>query len=191
MNSTSYDDHFNDIDAKLPKLKSNELHFKTLKIPVKKRHFDCELEDGLFEQLFIKIKTETTRNSLDILDYYTQAFVFNNLKRVLYSDSDFTFGLVFIKKTLSAKNEDLAKLVLNLLNVLFLWLDLGILDLHPIFMLFHHHILIYLYLHLPVYLFNKITQFLLFANKRLKKVKPLLYERLKARKKKLPEPRRF
>ena len=178
--STSYDNHFNDLDTQFTKLKSSGLSFKTLKIPVKKHNFDCELEDGLFEQLLIKIRNEKTRNSLGILNHFTQAFVFNSLKRVLYSDSDFTFALVLVKKTQSSKND--AKLILNLLNVLF-WFDLSILDLHPVIIYLGNFLLIWL----PIYLFKKITQFLFLTDRWLKKFEQPLYERLKARKQKLPK----
>ena len=187
--STSYDDDFNDLDGQLPELKSGGFNFKTLKIPVKKRNFGCELRDDLLDQLFNQIKTKTTSNWLDSLDYQ-KMFVFNHLKGFEYKDldSDFTFSLSLVKKTLSAKNEEnFAKLALNLLNVLFLWFDLGILDLHPIFILTHDYLLVYLYLHLPVYLFNKITQFLLFSRRWLKKFEKPLYKRLDAHQKNSPQ----
>ena len=190
--STSYEDDFSDLDGQLPGLNSGEFHFKTLKIPVEKKHFDFELRDDLFEQLFARLKTETTqRNSLISLDYQ-QTFVSNQFKQVsgfvsLY-DSSFTFSLVLIKKTLWAKNEEnFSKLVLNLLNVLFLWFDLGILDLHPIFILTHDYLLVYLYLHWPRYLFDKITQFLLFSHRWLKKFEQPLYKRLNSRKRSAPQ----
>ena len=182
--STAYEDDFNDLDGQLPEPKSNGFNFKTLKIPVKKHNFDFELQDDLFEQLFIRLKTETTLNLLNNLDYH-QTFVFNKLKRIYTDPSFFTFSLSFIKRTLSAKNEEnFAKLVLNLLNVLFLWYDLGILDLHPIFILSHDYLLVYLYRHIPFYMLEKITQFLLFSSKWLKKFKTPFYERLHARKRK-------
>ena len=193
--STPYGDDFNDLDKQLPELNSGEISFRTLKVPVEKEDFDFELRGDLLDQLFIQInQTETTRNWLDSLDHQ-QTFVFNQLKQVeltnLY-DSDFTFSLALIKKTLSAKNEEnLAKLVLNLLNVLFLWFDLAILDLHPIFILAHDYLLVYLYLHWPIYLFNKITQFLLFCHRWLKKFERPLYIRLNARRLRVPKTRRF
>ena len=205
--STSYEDHFNDLDGQLSELKGSGLDFKTLKIPVKKRDFDCEILDDLYEQLFVQIKNKTTYNLLDSLDYQ-QTFSFNQLKKFVYSDSDFdyydegfdlfdpydpydsafTFSLVLIKKTLSAKNEEnFAKLVLNLLNVLFIWFDLGILDLHPIFMLTHDYLLVYLYLHWPRYLLEKFTQFLHFSYRWLKKFEQPLYGRIKPRKRNAPQ----
>ena len=175
--STSYEDDFNDLDAQLPDLKSSEFRFRTLKVPVEKEDFDFELRDDLLDQLFVKIKAETILNLLNNLDYQ-QTFMFNQLKRDDYSSSHFTFSLSLIKKTQSAKNE--AKLILGLLNVLF-WFDLGILDMHPIFAYFHGYLLIWL----PIYLLNKLTQFLVFSHRWLKKFEQPLYKRLHSRKRRL------
>ena len=187
--STHYEDEFSDLDGELPEQKSSRFSFRTLKVPVEEEDFDFELGDDLFDQLFTRIKTETTSNLLNNLDYQ-QTLVFNQFRRVdLYSDSDFTSNLPLTKKTLSAKNEEnLAKLVLNLLNVLFLWFDLGILDLHPIFILAHDYLLIYLYLHWPVYLLTQITRFLLFCHRWLKKFEKPLFKRLDSRIKISPQP---
>ena len=189
--STPYDDDFNDLDGQLPELKSDKFNFKTLKVPVEKKDFVFELQDDLFEQLFIRInQTEMTSGWLDSLDYQ-QTSVFNRLKEADKDDTDLILSLALVKKTLSAKNEEnLAKLVLNLLNVLFLWFDLGILDLHPIFVLAHDYLLVYLYLHWPLYLLTKITQFLFFISKWLKKFEKPLYIRLNARKLRVPRTHR-
>ena len=172
--SSSYEDDFSDFDGQLPEMKSNELSFRTLKVPVEKEDFDFELRGDLLDQLSTQINSRISR---DNFDYFTQKFVFNQLKDVT-SGPDFTFSLSLIKKSLSIKNDDIAKLVLNLLNLLFLWFDLGILDLHPIFILTHDYLLVYLYLHLPVYLLVKITQFVIFSHRWLKKFEAPLYERL-------------
>ena len=173
--SISYEDDFDDLSGQLPNLKSSEFSFRTLKVPIEKEDFDFELQDDLFEQLFAQIKTKAPRNLLDSSNYH-QKSVFNQLKRVDYhSDSDFTFSLTLIKKTQSSKNE--AKLILGLLNVLF-WFDLGILDLHPIFIYFYAYLLVWL----PTYLIEKITQFLVFIHRWLKKFEEPLYKRLDSRK---------
>ena len=181
------EDEFSDLDGQLRDRKSFAFNFKTLKIPLEKEDFDFELQDDLSEQFFIQINSESTGISLDSLDYQ-KTFVFNQL-RTKKSDSKFSFDLILIKKILLAKNEEnFAKLVLNLLNVLFLWFDLGILDLHPIFILAHDYLLIYLYLHWPIYLLTQITRFLLFCHRWLKKFEKPLYERLDSRIKISPQP---
>ena len=189
--STSYEDDFGDLDRQLRELNSSEFSFRTLKVPVEKGDFDFELRDDLFDQLFTKANTETAHNSMDDSDYY-QTFVFNQLKQITYSHSHFTSSLSLIKRTIYAKNEEnLAKLVLNLLNALFLWFDLGILDLHPIFILSHDYLLVYLYLHWPVYLLTKITRFVFLSHRWLKKFERPLYIRLHARRLRVPKTRRL
>ena len=148
---------------------------------MEKEDFDYELQDDLFDQLAGEVQNTANRNS-QASTYYQKTFAFNHLRRLVEegdSKPDFVFNLVLNEKILSVKNEENpAKLILNLLNALFLWFDLGILDLHPIFTHFHDYVLVYLYLHLPVYLCEKITQLMLFGHKWLKKLEPLLYELL-------------
>ena len=189
--STPYGDDFNDLDGQLYEVKDSEFSFRTSKVPVEKEDFDFELQDDILDQLFIRInQTETTSGWLDSLDYQ-KTFIFNELKEADKPDTDLTLSLSLIKKTLSSKNEEnLAKLLLNLLNVLFLWFDLGILDLHPIFILTHDYLLVYLYFHWPIYLLTKLTQFLFFISKWLKKFEKPLYKRLNARKLRVPRIRR-
>ena len=193
--SASYQDDFGDPDRQLPELNGSEFSFRTLKVPVEEDNFGFELQDDLFEQLFTQIKNETNSDPRDNSEYQ-QTFVFNQLKRFyfndLYSDSHFTFSLSLIKRTIYAKNEEnVAKLVLNLLNALFLWFDLGILDLHPIFILTHDYLLVFLYLYWPLYLLTKITRFLFFSHRWLKKFERPLYIRLNARRLRVPRTRRF
>ena len=188
--STSYEDDFNDLDGQLFEFNDSEFSFRTLKVPVGEEDFGYELRDDLFDQLFAKMKAETTRNLFDNSDY-TQSFVFNQFKNVSFPD-DFTFNLGLIKKIQSAKNEEnAAKLVLNLLNALFLWFDLGPLDLHPIFIFAHDYLLVYLYLHWPIYLLTQITRFVLFSHRWLKKFERPLYIRLNARRLRVPRAHRF
>ena len=170
-------------------MKSSEFRFRTLKVPVGEEDFDFELQDDIFDQLFIQTISETARNSLDISEYQ-QTFVFNQVKRISHSDSDsdsdsdshFTFSLSLVKKTQSAKNE--ANLILGLLNVLF-WFDVGILDLHPIFVYFYDYLIIWVPICLLFYLVNQFTRFVLFSHRWLKKFEQPLYKRLDARKRNL------
>ena len=185
--STPYEDDFNNLNGQLPEMNGSEFGFRTLKVPVEEDDFDFELRDDLFDQLFIQTNTETTRNSRYISEYQ-QNFVFNQLKQVDYSDSHFTVSLSLIKKTQSAINE--ANLILGLLNVLF-WFDVGILDLHPIFIYFYDYLLIWLPICILYYLLNQITRFVLFSHRWFKKFEKPLYIRLNARRLRVPRTRRL
>ena len=150
----------------MPQLKSSEYNFENLKNPLEKENFELEINDDLFDQFVSQVHNATSQDTMAYSDYQQTFFANHLIRTKVESKTDLAFSLAFIKKTLLARNdENFAKLVLNLLNVLFLWFDLGILDLHPIFMLSHDYLLVYLYLHLPVYLFTKITQFLLFSHR--------------------------
>ena len=168
-------------------MQSNEYNLRTLHLPIEKEHFSVELQEDLFEQLY---SLQTGRNKPAHLDQ--QVFAPNHF-RYDTSRPEFTFNLLFLQRIVFSTNEEnFGKLILGLLNVLSIWFDLGILDLHPIFILSHDYLLVQLYLHLPVYLFNKFTQVLTFCDKWLKKFEAPLYERLKRRKRKIPrKPRRF
>ena len=74
-----------------------------------------------------------------------------------------------------------ATLTLALLNLLSLWLELSVLDLRPFLVRLHDHLLIYLYLHLPVFFLRRLTKSLLFSCKWLKKLKHSLYDRIEPR----------
>jgi hypothetical protein len=179
--STSYEDEFSDFDRKFPQLNGSEYNFGTLKNPLEEEDLGYELQDDLFDQFSSQVHSVSTPNLLDN-SVFEKAFFVNQLRRTDYTDSDLTFSLSLIKKTLSVKNE--AKFILGLLNVLF-WFDLGILDLHPVFIYCRDYLLIFL----PLYLFGKITQILLFSRKWLKKFEPLLYELLEPRQQNPPVPR--
>ena len=100
-----------------------------------------------------------------------------------FEDSDFTFNLSFLQKIVSLANEEnFGILILSLLNLFSIWFDLGVLDLHPFFPLFHDYLLVCLYLYLPVFLFDKISQLRVFTINWLKKIKSPLNELLESRK---------
>ena len=81
--------------------------------------------------------------------------------------SEFSLTLNFLQNFVDSTNEDnFGKILLSLFNVLFIWFDLGVLDLHPFFVQFCS----------PLYLLGKINRILLFARNRLKKFKASLYE---------------
>ena len=99
-----------------------------------------------------------------------QRFVTNHLS-VRYKGQDFTFSLAFLQKIVFSTNEEnLGMLVLSLLNVLFIWFDLALLDLYPISLLFcdnlypvilllHDHLLLPLYRHLPFSIYKWLKKF--------------------------------
>ena len=170
--STSNEENIGNQGA-LPRIKSNG--FGTLKIPVEKDDFDLELRDDLFDDLFNQVHNITAYSLFDSEDRRT--FVTNHLKREDFGPN-FTFSLGLIKKTLWVRNE--AKFVLGLLNVLF-WFDLGILDVYPIFFYFRD----YLFIRLPICLFDVTRQFLLFCCQWFKKFKLRLFKGFKLLKRKL------
>lgn len=157
-----------DLQGLLLELQGNEHNLRTLNLPLEDGAFDLEVEEDLFQQLYSAESTKHRRTDLN----YQQTFVYNHLKEIIDSikpGPDFTFNLVFLQKIVSSSNEEnLGQLILDLLNVLFIWFDLGPLDLH-------------LHLHLPLMLFDKINQFLFFTYKCLKKLKALLDEFLARR----------
>ena len=164
-------------------MQSSDHNLKSLNLPVEEKDFKFELDEDLFEQLYCSSnkKNRNKRNDMN----YRQLVVSNHIRKK-DSGSQIIFNLVFLQKIVSSTNEEnLGMLILSLLNVLSIWFDLGVLDLHPIFSLFHDHILLYLYLHLPVFLFGKINQALILSSNWLKKFELPLYEKLKPRKKKI------
>ena len=170
-----------DLHEQLFELKSNKHNVKALNIPLEKEDFGLELDEDLFEQIFL---IRNQKRNKQAKWNYEKVLVDNQFRNNFFasdSESDFIFNLIFLKKIVFLTNEEnFGMLILSLLNVLSLWFDLGVLDLHPFFPLFHDHVLVYLYLHLPVFLFHKITQFLIFSSNWLKKFKLPLYKRLKS-----------
>ena len=75
------------------------------KTSLERDHFNRELENDLFGQLISQIVNAPTHNLFDDSDD-NQTFVLNQLKKNFNSDSDLTFSLVSIKRTLLAKNEE-------------------------------------------------------------------------------------
>ena len=163
------EDEASDLQGQLLELQNNEINLATLNLPVEEEAFGIEVEEDLFEQLYSAQKNRNKRTDLN----YQQLFVDNHFREewAFKSESSFAFKLVFLQKVVSSTNEEnFGQLILSILNMLFIWFDLGVLDLHP------------LLVRLAVLLSNKITQFLLFACKCLRKLESPLYELLKPRK---------
>ena len=107
----------------------HKYNLRTLYIPSEKVNSNTEIDDDLFEQYFNKESIKSSLNS------NIQKLFITNSKELFslnFSNPDFTYELNFIKNKILITNEDnYTKLILNLLNVLSLWFDFCILDLHP------------------------------------------------------------
>lgn len=153
-------------DLLLPEMLRNEYDFRSLSVPVEQTSFGLELDEDLFEQLC----WAQHQKNRDKQTNYQQVFVANHPRRDEQLDSDFSLNLDFLQMiVLSTNAETLGKLILSLLNVLFTWFDLGLLDLH----------LLLFQLSLYAHLFVKVNRILLANSKRLKKLKLSLCKLLK------------
>ena len=165
----------NDLHWQLLELQDNKHNLRTLSLPMKEKHFGLEVHEDLFEQLY----SAQQKNKRTKLNNQKQ-FVVNRLRKSYYY-ADFSFNLIFLRKVVHSTNEvNYATLNISLLNLLSIWLELGVFDLRPFFVHFHDHLLVYLYLYLPVYLLRKILKGLLFCYKWLRKIEPGLFEHIDA-----------
>ena len=174
------EDDVSGLHKHLLELQGNKHELRTLKLPMKEQHFDWEVNEDLFEQLYSVQMRKNRGNYRQLSANYRQAFMANHLRKT-YSDSesDFIFGLLFLQKVVHSTNEvNYATLTLSLLNLLSIWFDLAVLDLHPFLVRLHECFLVYLYLHLPVLLLRMLFKALLFCYKWLKKCEPQLYDLL-------------
>ena len=166
--SFSKEENAIDLQGQLVALQGNEHNLRTLNLPLEEEAFGLEVNEDLFEQLY------SVQNQKNQPTNYQQMFVANHLRNDLlgssaYAESgwDFTFGLVFLQKIVHSTNEEtFSKFILSLLNLLFFWFDLGVLDLHPLLVR----------LHVSVNFPDKIKRFLLFTCEWLKKIKLRLNE---------------
>ena len=159
----SFREDSDDLAAQLLELQGNEHNLRTLKVPLEQDAFDMEMEEDLFEQLYSVQEHRNKRTDSN----YQQRFVDNHLSEKWGLSPDFSFNLLFLQKVVFSTNEEnIGKLILSLLNLLFIWFDLGVLDLH-------------LHLHLPLLLFSKTNKFLIFSFQCLKKLELSLRKHLK------------
>ena len=126
----------NDADKYLNKLMiyfANRFNLQTTNLPIQKSDFSDEIDDDLFEQYYLQVQN-ITDHQMPPNSNFKRSFAKNNLEQYIFVDNklpDISFGLIFFKKVIKITNEDnYTKLIVNLLNVLSLWFDLGILDLH-------------------------------------------------------------
>lgn len=162
-----------DLDGELLELQNNQHNLRTLSLPLREDDFGLELEEDLFEQ-FYSAEKRTNQNRL-VNSKFEQAF-YDNHFRHSQSGSDFVFNLVFLQMVVSSSNEEnISKIVFGFLNVLFIWFDLGVLDMHPRFV--HDYLLVYLYRHLPGLIFKKLKKFKFFLLKffRIRNARPAAF----------------
>ena len=154
-----------DLSRKLLELKNNDYNLRTLNIPMEENEYQFEFEEDLFEQLYSVEKNREKQGDWE--KQHQQLFVTNHLRAFNESESDFVFILDFLQKIVCSTNEEnFGKLVLSLINLLSIWFDLGVLDLHPVFVYFGS----------PSIIFGRISQFLHLNYNWLKKKKKLLYK---------------
>ena len=127
----------NDADKYLNKLMNyftNKFSLQTTNLPIETPNFSDEIDDDLFEQYYLQVQN-ITDHQMPPNSNFRRSFTKSNLEHDSFRNSiklpDISFGLIFFKKVIKITNEDnYTKLILNLLNVLSLWFDLGVLDLH-------------------------------------------------------------
>ena len=170
---------FRDLDGQLLDLQDKEPNRRTLSLPVEEKHFGLQVDEEHFEQLYLAQMQKNRKKNLNKRTNlnYRQMFVVNYLNIYRGFESNFNFNLVFLRRVVHFKNEvNYATLTLGLLNLLSVWLELGVLDMFPFLVRLHDHLLVPLYLQLPVHFLRKLIKALLFCYRRLKKLKPILYE---------------
>ena len=113
----------------------------TLNLPIERKYFHLEINDEKFERFYDQMQQQIDQSNSINLNYqriFAKNFVTIQLadKTVAFGrrQPDFSFSLVFFKKIItSTQEENYVRLILNLLNVLFLWFDIGVLDLYAHF----------------------------------------------------------
>ena len=114
----------------LNNFKSSFNHLKTLKLPLEENHFKFEVDDDLFKQYYLQVQN-VTDNYLSTDSNYQRPLATNYYEILRGQKPDFIFKLIFYKKVITITNRDNhSRLIINLLNVLTIWFDLGVLDLH-------------------------------------------------------------
>lgn len=172
-------DSNHDLRKHLLELQSDE-HNWMLNLPM-------DENQGPVEQLYLAQKQQNKTKWID-LNYQHVKLTHHVRKNT--STSDFAFKLISHKKTVKFKNKvNYMALILNLLSVVPVWFGLRGFNLLSFFVYFWDYLLIYLFLHLPFYLFVLITKILLFLCKWLKKFEMPLYKILKPHKKKIRDRR--
>lgn len=104
------------------------------------------IDDFLFDQYFRQVQNVTDRTSGNI--NYQGQYATSYVKEFLSDERMFTFGLIFYQKVTVVRNKvNKASIILNLISVLSIWLDFGVLE-------------IYIYILKVKIIFNLIYRFL-------------------------------
>lgn len=135
------ENYLHDVDRYINRLINNfknQYNLTTLNLPLEQKNFGYKINDQLFEK-FYREKQNVTDHKLPGNLNFQRQFALNHIKKEPKSLSnnqdnltkpDFTFSLIFFNRLVSITNRDnLAKLILSMLNALSLWFDFKIFDL--------------------------------------------------------------
>lgn len=129
---------------KLVKSFRKSQHLTTLNLPIERKYFHYEIDDDAFEQFYNEMQQQIDE-SWTVSPNYKRIFAKNYLiiekrehfrpqKASHMSSSgppDFAFSVIFFKKVMvTTQPDNYVRLILNCLNVLFIWFDIGVLDLY-------------------------------------------------------------
>ena len=131
--SLFYSESVNDVTSHIDKMRQtfkNKYNYATLKLPLE-NDFDLPINDALFDQFNQQIVSNS--NQLNKNFNFKRTFLINDIEN--YSKSFLGFNLyfhpVFYRKILIISNQNsYAKLTINILNSLAIWLDFGFLEFH-------------------------------------------------------------
>ena len=95
--------------------------------------FDLPIENEVFDQYCKQVQEHLDKRSAKNSNY-RRTFFINHFSAERTGKADFQFELLFFKKYLIVTNsENWPKLLISLLNVLSIWLNVSVFDLHPYF----------------------------------------------------------
>ena len=127
-----------DVDQYLMKLLGDfqsTYNSTTLLMPLEKTRFHLAINDRLFHEYWKNVSEQNIVANYNFQRLFPVNFLAERQAYIhgywrSYDTYDFYFSLVFLKKVTIITNEDSwISLILNLLNLLFLWFNLGLLDL--------------------------------------------------------------
>lgn len=110
----------------------NQYKFATLNFPLEVSNFDLDIDNDLFDQYYLQIQNKLDSKSNENLSF-EKNYLINNLKNLQKSNNSgehfgtkmFEFKVMLMRNRLLITNEqNYANLILNLLNLIVLWLNL-------------------------------------------------------------------
>lgn len=128
----------NDTDKYITKLMNNFrtiYNLTTLNLPLEREFFDLQIDDTAFEQYCDQLQNETERTKV-VSSNYQRNYADNYLIMEWLKSNEFGFRFVptfFEKIILITNKNNYVDLLLNLLNLIFFWFDIGLLDLYEKF----------------------------------------------------------